>query len=94
MSGTPGGPDAPCRFTVGTEVRVRPDSGEFTRTPAWAHDRIGRIVRDIGVWPEPESVARGDRGAPPRRLYHVVFPGDVELAADIYEHWLEPGPGG
>lgn len=90
MDAAPTARSGAARLEVGTAVRVLPSAGGFTRTPAWAHGRVGRVVRLIGTWPEPEAVARGQRDATARRLYHVVFDGEVEFAADIYEHWLEP----
>ncbi len=90
-------------FTPGTAVRVRDDWPEtrgpvHIRTPHYVRGMRGRVLRRLGVFPNPEDLAFA-RPAPPRALYHVAFEqpavwqegraGD-ELLVEIFEHWLEP----
>jgi hypothetical protein len=66
------------------------------RTPHYIRGHVGRIVRRLGAFPNPEDIAFA-RPAPLRTLYHVSFPlpqlwpdaEDGELLVEIYEHWLE-----
>ena len=87
----------------GAEVRVRDDWPEargpcHIRTPHYVRGRLGRVVRPLGEFANPEDLAF-DRPAAKRALYHVAFPqsavwpdgrADVELVVEIFEHWLEP----
>jgi hypothetical protein len=90
-------------FEPGTAVRVRNDWPEtrgpaHIRTPHYLRGMPGRVVRQIGAYPNPEDLAFA-RPAATRALYHVVFDqpavwqegqrGD-ELLVELYEHWLEP----
>ncbi len=90
-------------FAPGTRVRVREDWPEargpcHIRTPHYVRGRIGRVLRPLGAFPNPEDLAFA-RPAPARALYHVLFDepdlwpdgraGD-DLLVEIFEHWLEP----
>jgi nitrile hydratase beta subunit-like protein len=74
------------------------------RTPFYVRGKPGWIERCHGSFPNPEQLAYGKDGLPPKPLYLVGFkqadlwdryaasPRDT-LYVDIYEHWLEPdGP--
>jgi len=89
-------------FAPGAAVRVADDWPEargpcHIRTPHYIRGRLGRVVKDLGAFPNPEDIAF-ERPAPARRLYHVSFPlADLfpdapreELVVEVYEHWLEP----
>ncbi len=95
------------RFSPGDAVRVRDDWPEeggrrvHIRTPHFVRGRDGVVESVLGSFPNPEDLAFGRPGLPPRPLYQVrfaqraLFPGaganDRDtLTADIYEHWLEP----
>lgn len=96
-------------FHPGDMVRVRndwPESGPnrvHIRTPHFLRGQLGTIERRLGEFPNPEDLAFS-RPADPSVLYQVKFqqrvlfpdgkgnPADT-LAADIYEHWLEPANG-
>ncbi|QDL92848.1 nitrile hydratase subunit beta [Paroceanicella profunda] len=89
-----------------TAVRVKtwPSHGLHVRTPRYLRGKCGVIERDLGSFPNPEELAYGLPGTPPRRLVRVRFtmaevwgaaaenPADT-LDAEIYEHWLEPVEG-
>lgn len=90
------------RFAPGSRVRVKAARPEravriHLRTPHYARGRSGTVLRALGAFPNPESLAF-NRPAEPRVLYHVVFDqkpvwgegeaGD-ELLIEIFEHWLE-----
>lgn len=93
------------RFAPGTRVRVRldwPEAGRarvHIRTPHFLRGHVGTVERVYGAFANPEELAFG-RTAAPVALYHVAFdqpafwPGHGRsgdsLAADLYEHWLEP----
>ena len=93
------------RFAPGTRVRVRdawPEAGRVRvhiRTPHFLRGQVGTIERVYGDFANPEDLAFG-RPATRVALYHVAFdqpafwPGlgraGDSLAADLYEHWLEP----
>lgn len=95
--------DAPApRFTPGTVVRVKDDWPEergpcHIRTPHYVRGRVGRVMRPLGTFKNPEDLAFA-RPAPLRTLYHVEFEqpaiwheghaGDTILI-EIFEHWLE-----
>jgi hypothetical protein len=90
-------------FAAGTSVRVRNDWPEtrgpvHIRTPHYLRGMQGTVVRQLGMFPNPEDLAFA-RPAGNRTLYHVAFAqpsvwqeghdGD-ELLVELYEHWLEP----
>jgi nitrile hydratase len=71
------------------------------RTPAYIRGRSGVVERLCGAFANPEDLASGRRGLPPRPLYRVRFmqrdvwpdyAGHLEdtLDVEIFEHWLEP----
>jgi hypothetical protein len=73
------------------------------RTPHFVRGQQGVVQRILGAFANPEDLAFGRPGQPPQTLYQVrfaqraLFPdgkGDAHdtLTADIFEHWLEPGP--
>ncbi|MBV9735059.1 MAG: nitrile hydratase subunit beta [Acidisphaera sp.] len=89
-------------FAPGAEVRVRFDFPEargpaHIRTPHYVRGRIGRVVRTLGAFRNPEDLAFA-RPAPVLPLYHVAFdrhaiwpdaaPGE-ELLVEIFGHWLD-----
>lgn len=88
-------------LSAGDEVLVKDAWPEaqgpaHIRTPHYVRGRKGRIVKDFGVFPNPEDLAFA-RPAALKRLYHVSFsmselwPGgspNDELAVELYEHWL------
>ncbi len=90
------------RFSVGDEVSVRNDWPEkrgpaHIRTPHYVRGRKGRVVKELGAFPNPEDLAFA-RPADPRQLYHVTFPmrglwpdpaSNDEVLVELYEHWLE-----
>ncbi len=56
-----------------------------------------------GSFPNPESLAHGGSGIPPKPLYQVEFdqteiwatyggPAADKILVDVYEHWLNPAP--
>ncbi len=90
------------RFAPGARVRVKAARPEravriHLRTPHYARGRSGTVVRALGAFPNPESLAF-NRPAEERVLYHVLFeqapvwgegePRD-EILIEIFEHWLE-----
>jgi hypothetical protein len=90
-------------FAAGARVRVRNDWPEtrgpvHIRTPHYLRGLQGTVVRQLGVYPNPEDLAF-TRPAASHPLYHVAFDqpavwqegqaGD-ELLVEIYQHWLEP----
>ena len=90
-------------FAPGASVRVKDDWPEtrgpvHIRTPHYLRGMQGTVVRQLGVFPNPEDLAFA-RPAGNRTLYHVAFAqpsvwqegrdGD-ELLVELYEHWLEP----
>ena len=96
-------PRSRARFRPGATVRVAlafPPG--HVRTPLFLRGKIGIIERIHGAFPNPERLAYGMHGEPALTLYMVKFTmGDVwagqgaygprdTVAADIYEHWLEP----
>ena len=93
-------------FSPGETVRVKDDWPEtrgpaHIRTPHYLRGHMGRVVRPLGAYPNPEDLAFA-RPAANRALYHVTFPmrdiwpegnagqpnGDA-LLVELYEHWLE-----
>lgn len=91
------------RFAPGDRVEVkRFDSPGHVRTPAYVRGHRGWVERVHGEFRNPESLAYGGDGLPPRPLYMVGFrqselwseryresSGDT-LYVDIYEDWLAP----
>jgi len=94
-------PPAP-PFRAGDFVRVRDDEAPgHVRTPSYIRGRSGVVERLCGAFANPEDLAYGRPGLPPRPLYRVRFlqhdvwpdyrghPGDT-LDVEVFEHWLEP----
>ena len=90
------------RFRPGDRVRVKAlDPPGHVRSPWYIRGKTGHVVRVHGAFRDPERLAYGGDGLPPRPLYLVGFrqtdiwpdyrasPRDT-LYVDIYEHWLEP----
>jgi nitrile hydratase len=88
----------------GSAVKVKNDWPEtrgpcHIRTPHYLRGRVGKIVRYLGDFPNPEDLAFA-RPAPNLPLYHVAFDTGVlwgadaapatEILVEIYEPWLEP----
>src|SRR5690606_7365444 len=93
------------RFKAGDRVVVREGwPPGHVRTPAYLRGRRGVVLRIFGAFPNPEELAYGKPGLPPRTNYwvqftmHEIWGGDGQygpadtIAAEIYEHWLEPDP--
>ena len=90
------------RFRAGDRVRVADrDSTGHCRTPSYLRGKIGTVDHQLGVFRNPEELAYYKPGLPKLPLYVVRFPqrevwpdyaGSAadSVAADIYEHWLEP----
>jgi hypothetical protein len=91
-------------FTPGNKVRVsdRSHPGHH-RTPGYLKGKTGTIERVHERFSNPETRAYGQDGRPAQRLYLVGFElpeiwpeyrgaTDDRLAADVFEHWLEPAP--
>jgi hypothetical protein len=90
------------RFEPGDRVRVRvafPPG--HVRTPHYVRGRTGVVDGIAGSFRNPEELAYGRTGDPPRPLYRVRFslaelwpddpaPTRDALIVDIFEHWLEP----
>jgi hypothetical protein len=94
--------DPASSFAVGTHVSVAEvNPPGHRRTPFYIRGKTGVIERDCGRHLNPEELAYGWTGQPPRRLYRVRFmqnevwldyqgnPTDT-IDIDIYEHWLKP----
>ncbi|MSP80954.1 MAG: nitrile hydratase subunit beta [Rhodospirillales bacterium] len=91
-------------FAPGTRVRVRGASlPGHIRTPYFLRGHEGVIESVAGKFPNPEDLAYGRPGMPPRTLYRVAFrqpdlwpayagSGQDTLIADIFEHWLDERP--
>jgi nitrile hydratase len=89
------------RFAAGDRVTVRAAYPRgHVRTPYYIRGKSGVIERVLGEFGNPEELAFGRYGSPPRRLYRVRFrqaevwpdyAGGVDDTVDveIYEHWLE-----
>ena len=90
-------------FQPGDAVAVKDDWPEtraevHIRTPHYVRGREGKIVRQLGAFPNPEDLAFA-RPAETKPLYHVAFamselwPGEGSprdaLVVEIFEHWLE-----
>jgi len=90
------------RFRPGDEVRVRHEEvSGHVRTPSYIRGRCGVVERLCGAFANPEDLAYGRPGLPPRPLYRVRFlhrdvwpdyDGHCEdtLDVEVFEHWLEP----
>jgi len=91
-------------FTPGERVHVssRAHNGHH-RTPGYLKGKTGTVERVHDRFLNPETRAYGEDGTPAQRLYLVGFElGDLwptyrggagdRLAADVFEHWLEPAP--
>lgn len=88
-------------LSAGDAVRVRDDWPEtrgpcHVRTPHYVRGRVGRVVRRLGEFRNPEELAFA-RPARILPLYHVAFaPGSLwegaggsEILVEIFEPWLE-----
>ena len=88
-------------FAHGARIRVKADFPELRgpchiRTPHYLRGRVGRVVRDLGDFPNPEDLAFA-RPAPVLKLYQVAFEprsiwpdaGADEIVVELYETWLE-----
>lgn len=94
------------KFKSGDAVIVRDAHPPgHIRTPTYLRGKRGIVVRDHGAWRNPEELAYGKPGLPKKTNYWVQFrmdelwagkgvygPNDT-VAAEIYEHWLEPDTG-
>lgn len=88
------------RFCEGDAVRVRDDYPlGHIRTPVYIRGRQGTVVRDLGEFGNPETLAYC-LPTEKRELYKVRFrqkdvwdsyrgPPDDTVDLDLYEHWLE-----
>ena len=90
------------RFALGDPVQVRiayPPG--HVRTPHYIRGKSGRVERLCGEFANPEELAFGRDGLPPRPLYRVRFrqrdvwpdyrgSGGDTVDIELYEHWLEP----
>jgi nitrile hydratase subunit beta len=90
------------RFQPGDTVAVRVATPPgHIRTPYYIRGKTGVVERICGSFANPEELAYGRDGLPPRPLYRVRFAqaqvwpdyagarGDT-VDIEIYEHWLEP----
>jgi len=93
------------RFRPGDRVRVV-DAAPMghVRTPTYCKGKSGVIERVCGAFPNPEELAMGRNGLPPRAMYRVRFrQTDVwpdydggrndTIDIEIYDHWLTPAAG-
>lgn len=89
------------RFRPSDRVTVRQDEASgHLRTPAYIRGVSGVVERLCGAFANPEDLANGRPGLPPRPLYRVRFlqrdvwpdygghPEDT-LDVEIFEHWLD-----
>jgi nitrile hydratase subunit beta len=96
-----GGPAMTPRLRSGQRVRVsaREVNGHY-RTPAYLRGRRGVVVRHLGDYRSPETLAYHRSGLPLLPLYQVEFAfeqvwaerserGRARIVADIFHHWLE-----
>lgn len=71
------------------------------RTPFYCRGHEGVVERVCGEFGNPEQLAYGLKGDPPRPLYRVRFAqralwpryrGDAQdtIEIEIFQHWLEP----
>lgn len=89
------------RFAVGAAVRVRTAFPPgHVRTPYFIRGKRGVVDSIAGAFANPEELAYGRPGAPPRPLYRVRFhqtdlwpdyrgTENDTAVVDIFEHWLE-----
>lgn len=88
------------RFALGAQVRTARDArAGHTRLPAYARDRVGRVVAQHGSWVLPDSNAE-EQGEAPCHLYGVEFAAselwgaaaeaDVTITLDLFEPYLSP----
>jgi len=90
------------RFQIGDRVLVRSDASVgHVRTPSYLKGKRGVILRDFGLWRNPEQLAYGKPGWPRKTNYWVQFAMDEvwggsgayasgdTVVAEIYEQWLE-----
>jgi nitrile hydratase len=90
------------QFKPGDRVRVRAAYPPgHCRVPWYCRGHVGEIERICGGFGNPEQLAYGLSGDPPRPLYRVRFSqaemwpayrgqrGDT-IEIEIYQHWLEP----
>lgn len=94
--------DIACRFKPGDRVRVSDREHEgHCRTPGYLRGKTGVVDHILGAFRNPEELAYFKTGLPEQPLYVVRFrqadvwdgysgPNRDTVAADIYEHWLEP----
>lgn len=94
------GDSQPARFTQGQSVRVtdRP-SARHTRVPRYVRGKIGRVVRDEGVFQFADAMAAAE-GPAPQHCYSVVFSAqdlwgeaaeaEDTVCVDLWESYLEP----
>ena len=87
-------------LSPGDRVRVREDYPPgHIRTPVYVRGKEGVVTRVFGDFKNPETLAIGRDGLPPKRLFEVRFrqvdlwpnyngPETDTLDIDIYEHWL------
>lgn len=86
------------KYNAGDMVRV--DDRDHTghcRTPTFVRGCKGRVRQVLGVYRNPEELAYY-KDAAKLPLYDIVFEwrdvwgedGPDQIAADIYEHWLNP----
>ena len=90
------------RFAPGDRVTVaQVDPPGHRRTPHYIRGKSGLVERYCGDFPNPEELAYGFDGLPPRPLYRVRFrqsdiwpdyegPEHDTLHLEVYEHWLRP----
>lgn len=90
------------RFAIGDRVRVRfAEVSGHCRTPYYLRGKRGVVAQFRGEFRNPEELAYHRPGLPVQPLYQVEFAfGEVwgankrdsrlSIAADIYQHWLEP----
>jgi len=89
------------QFQPGEKVRVRQGYPPgHVRTPWYCRGRVGVVERICGEFGNPEQLAYGLAGDPPRPLYRVRFnqaelwpdyagPKGDTVEIEIYQHWLE-----
>jgi nitrile hydratase subunit beta len=88
------------RLEPGDRVRVRDDypMGHI-RTPIYVRGKEGVVIKALGRFPNPETLALGRDGMPAKALYEVRFqqselwpdyngPQSDTVLMDLYEHWL------
>lgn len=89
------------RFAPGDRVAVADRTPPcHHRAPGYIKGHVGVVERVCGSFRNPETLAHGGDGLPPRPLYRVRFTaadlwgpraeraGDT-VEVEVYEHWLE-----